>query len=63
MIERGYESLVKVVCGPTKTALGLHCALELAPGADLPKLPKSVKVAAQRKHRGNASKRSEISRH
>ncbi|ANZ36225.1 hypothetical protein BBK82_09295 [Lentzea guizhouensis] len=37
----------QVVAGPTKAALGLHCSLELAPGAALPKLPKTVKVAAK----------------
>ncbi|MFD5828696.1 DUF2332 domain-containing protein, partial [Lentzea sp. NPDC060358] len=37
----------QVVAGPAKAALGLHCALELAPGATLPKLPKTVKVAAK----------------
>ncbi|WP_053739341.1 DUF2332 domain-containing protein [Nocardia sp. NRRL S-836] len=37
----------QVVAGPAKAALGLHCALELAPGAVLPKLPKTVKVAAK----------------
>ncbi|MDQ2584810.1 DUF2332 domain-containing protein [Saccharothrix yanglingensis] len=37
----------QLVAGPAKAALGLHCALELAPGAELPKIPKSVKVAAK----------------
>ncbi|SEQ12510.1 hypothetical protein SAMN05216188_102144 [Lentzea xinjiangensis] len=37
----------QLVAGPAKAALGLHCALELAPGAVLPKLPKTVKVAAK----------------
>ncbi|MFD4638497.1 DUF2332 domain-containing protein [Lentzea sp. NPDC058436] len=37
----------QIAAGPTKAALGLHCALELAPGAVLPKLPKTVKVAAK----------------
>lgn len=37
----------QVAAGPAKAALGLHCALELAPGAVLPKLPKTVKVAAK----------------
>lgn len=37
----------QLVAGPTKAALGLHCALELAPGAELPKLPKTLKVAAK----------------
>ncbi|MGM1060166.1 DUF2332 domain-containing protein [Saccharothrix sp. Mg75] len=37
----------QLVAGPAKAALGLHCSLELAPGAELPKIPKSVKVAAK----------------
>ncbi|MEU4743601.1 DUF2332 domain-containing protein [Actinosynnema sp. NPDC023658] len=37
----------QLVAGPAKAALGLHCALELAPGAELPKIPKTVKVAAK----------------
>ncbi|RKT52673.1 DUF2332 domain-containing protein [Saccharothrix australiensis] len=37
----------QLVAGPAKAALGLHCALELAPGADLPRIPKAVKVAAR----------------
>ncbi|PRY46842.1 DUF2332 domain-containing protein [Umezawaea tangerina] len=37
----------QLVSGPPKALLGLHCALELAPGAELPKLPKTVKVAAK----------------
>jgi hypothetical protein len=37
----------QLVAGPAKAALGLHCALELAPGAVLPKLPKTVKVTAK----------------
>ncbi|GLZ35813.1 hypothetical protein Lesp02_80000 [Lentzea sp. NBRC 105346] len=41
------EQAGQVVAGPAKAAVGLHCALELAPGAELPKLPKSVKVAAK----------------
>ncbi|WP_433268691.1 DUF2332 domain-containing protein [Actinosynnema sp. CS-041913] len=41
------EQAGPLAAGPAKAALGLHCALELAPGADLPKIPKSVKVAAK----------------
>ncbi|GAA3871099.1 DUF2332 domain-containing protein [Saccharothrix violaceirubra] len=41
------EQAGQLVAGPTKAALGLHCALELAPGAVLPKLPKTVKVGAK----------------
>ncbi|WP_158849242.1 DUF2332 domain-containing protein [Saccharothrix deserti] len=37
----------QLVAGPAKAALGLHCSLELAPGAELPKIPKTVKVAAK----------------
>ncbi|MBC6450388.1 DUF2332 domain-containing protein [Actinokineospora xionganensis] len=41
------EQAGQVVAGPTKTALGLHCALELAPGATLPVIPKKLAVAAK----------------
>ncbi|MBW4719307.1 DUF2332 domain-containing protein [Saccharothrix obliqua] len=41
------EQAGQLAAGPAKAALGLHCALELAPGAQLPKIPKSVKVAAK----------------
>ncbi|MEV0681040.1 DUF2332 domain-containing protein [Actinosynnema sp. NPDC050436] len=41
------EQAGQLVAGPAKAALGLHCALELAPGAELPRIPKSVKVAAK----------------
>ncbi|CCH28240.1 DUF2332 domain-containing protein [Actinosynnema sp. NPDC047251] len=41
------EQAGQVAAGPAKAALGLHCALELAPGAELPKIPKAVKVAAK----------------
>ncbi|PFG47305.1 hypothetical protein ATK36_2341 [Amycolatopsis sulphurea] len=37
----------QLVAGPAKAAVGLHCALDLAPGAVLPKLPKKVAVAAR----------------
>jgi hypothetical protein len=36
-----------IVAGPAKAALGLHCALEVAPGAELPKLPKKIDVGAR----------------
>jgi hypothetical protein len=41
------QQVGQLVSGPAKALLGLHCALELAPGAELPKLPKTVKVAAK----------------
>ncbi|MEU4807095.1 DUF2332 domain-containing protein [Actinosynnema sp. NPDC023587] len=41
------EQAGQLVAGPAKAALGLHCALELAPGAELPRIPKTVKVAAK----------------
>ncbi|MQA10814.1 MAG: DUF2332 family protein [Pseudonocardiaceae bacterium] len=41
------ESAGQLVAGPTKTPVGLHCAVELAPGAELPRLPKTVKVGAR----------------
>ncbi|OLR90141.1 DUF2332 domain-containing protein [Actinokineospora bangkokensis] len=37
----------QVAAGPPKAALGLHCALELAPGATLPAIPKKLAVAAK----------------
>ncbi|MFD2494502.1 DUF2332 domain-containing protein [Amycolatopsis jiangsuensis] len=37
----------QLVAGPAKAAVGLHCALDLAPGGVLPKLPKKVAVAAR----------------
>ncbi|MBA0127984.1 DUF2332 domain-containing protein [Haloechinothrix sp. YIM 98757] len=37
----------QLTAGPTKTAIGLHCALELAPGAAAPHLPKKLPVAAR----------------
>ncbi|GLZ43567.1 DUF2332 domain-containing protein [Actinokineospora sp. NBRC 105648] len=39
------EQSGQVVVGPTKTPLGLHCALELQPGAMLPTIPKKITVA------------------
>ncbi|MGW5054191.1 DUF2332 domain-containing protein [Actinokineospora sp. NPDC004072] len=41
------EQSGQVVAGPAKTTVGLHCALELAPGAALPLLPKKLAVAAR----------------
>ncbi|MGQ0838257.1 DUF2332 domain-containing protein [Actinokineospora sp.] len=41
------EQSGQVVGGPTKTPLGLHCALELGPGATLPSVPKKLAVAAR----------------
>ncbi|WP_367132168.1 DUF2332 domain-containing protein [Saccharothrix sp. HUAS TT1] len=41
------QQVGQLAAGPAKAALGLHCALELEPGAELPKIPKSVKVAAK----------------
>ncbi|KAA2264080.1 DUF2332 domain-containing protein [Solihabitans fulvus] len=41
------EQAGQLAAGPTKTALGLHCALELAPGAELPVVPKKLTVAAR----------------
>ncbi|QFZ16800.1 DUF2332 domain-containing protein [Saccharothrix syringae] len=37
----------QLAAGPAKASVGLHCALELAPGAELPKIPKSVRVEAR----------------
>ncbi|MFD4252223.1 DUF2332 domain-containing protein [Amycolatopsis thermoflava] len=37
----------QLVAGPAKAAVGLHCALDLAPGAVLPKLPKKLTVVAR----------------
>ncbi|TVT20681.1 DUF2332 domain-containing protein, partial [Amycolatopsis rhizosphaerae] len=37
----------QLVAGPAKAAVGLHCALDLAPGAVLPKLPKKLAVTAK----------------
>ncbi len=41
------EQSGQVVAGPSKTPLGLHCALELAPGASLPAIPKKLAVGAR----------------
>ncbi|EWC61193.1 hypothetical protein UO65_3459 [Actinokineospora spheciospongiae] len=37
----------QIAAGPPKAALGLHCALELAPGATMPVIPKKIAVAAR----------------
>jgi hypothetical protein len=41
------EEAGQLAVGPSKTPLGLHCALELAEGAALPKLPKKITVGAK----------------
>jgi hypothetical protein len=41
------EQAGQLVAGPAKAAVGLHCALELAPGATLPTIPKSIQVRAR----------------
>ncbi|MDT7796799.1 MAG: hypothetical protein QOI78_232 [Actinomycetota bacterium] len=37
----------QLTAGPAKAAVGLHCALDLAPGAVAPKLPKKLAVVAR----------------
>ena len=37
----------QLAAGPAKATVGLHCALDLAPGAIAPKLPKKITVAAR----------------
>lgn len=37
----------QIVAGPTKAPVGLHCALDLGPGATLPKVPKKITVGAK----------------
>ncbi|MFD2479859.1 DUF2332 domain-containing protein [Amycolatopsis albidoflavus] len=37
----------QLTAGPAKAAVGLHCAIDVAAGAKLPKLPKKVAVAAR----------------
>ena len=37
----------QLAAGPAKAAVGLHCALDLAPGAVAPKLPKKLAVTAR----------------
>ncbi|WP_414635720.1 DUF2332 domain-containing protein [Actinophytocola sp.] len=41
------EQAGQLVAGPAKATVGLHCALELAPGATLPVLPKKLTVGAR----------------
>lgn len=41
------EEAGQLAVGPAKTPLGLHCALRLAGGATLPKLPKKITVGAK----------------
>ena len=41
------EQAGQLVAGPAKTTVGLHCALELAPGASLPALPRKLAVGAR----------------
>ncbi|GDY30020.1 DUF2332 domain-containing protein [Gandjariella thermophila] len=41
------EQAGQLVAGPAKPSLVLHCALELAEGADFPHLPKRLDVAAR----------------
>jgi hypothetical protein len=41
------EQAGQLVAGPAKPAVGLHCALELAPGAALPTIPKKLAVGAR----------------
>ncbi|HET9140716.1 DUF2332 domain-containing protein [Actinophytocola sp.] len=41
------EQAGQLVAGPARAAVGLHCALELAPGATLPALPKKIAVGAR----------------
>ena len=37
----------QLTAGPAKAAVGLHCAIDLAPGAKLPKVPKKISVTAR----------------
>lgn len=41
------EQVGQLVAGPARSALGLHCTLELAPGATLPAIPRKIAVAAR----------------
>lgn len=41
------EQSGQVVAGPTRSSVGLHCALALAPGATLPAIPKKLSVGAR----------------
>ncbi|MFD9896487.1 DUF2332 domain-containing protein [Amycolatopsis sp. NPDC059027] len=37
----------QLVAGPAKASVGLHCAIDVAPGAVLPKLPKKLTIGAR----------------
>jgi hypothetical protein len=37
----------QVAAGPARSTVGLHCALALAPGVDLPRIPKKLATAAK----------------
>ncbi len=37
----------QITAGPAKAAVGLHCALDLAPGAVTPKVPKKLTITAR----------------
>jgi hypothetical protein len=41
------EQSGQVVAGPTRSSVGLHCALALAPGATQPAIPKRLSVGAR----------------
>jgi hypothetical protein len=41
------EQAGQLLAGPAKAGVGLHCALELAPGATLPVLPKKIAIGAR----------------
>jgi hypothetical protein len=41
------EQAGQVAAGPAKATVGLHCALELAPGAELPAIPKRLAIGAR----------------
>jgi hypothetical protein len=41
------EQAGQVVVGPTRSTVGLHCALAVAPGATLPTIPKKLAVATR----------------
>jgi hypothetical protein len=41
------EQAGQLAAGPARSAVGLHCALALAPGASLPTIPKKVATAAK----------------
>ena len=41
------EQAGQLVSGPAKATVGLHCALELEPGAELPTLPKKLAVGTR----------------